>query len=642
MINTFCKMPLWECNDTLVRVAQGQQPADVVIRHANFVSVATREVLPDTDIAISCERVAFLGIRHHTAEHCIGPDTLVIDARGLFAAPGLMDSHIHVESAMVGVSEYARAVVPHGTTAIFADPHEVANVRGLAGARCMFDDKDSPLKAMMMPPSCVPAVHDVEDAGASIGAADIAEAMRWDDVVGLGEMMNFPGVFAADENLLGEISETLKADRVVTGHLPLGNHSKQLSAYIAAGVTSDHECDTWKDVETELRMGAYVQLRYGSAWLSLPGYLEQLAASGIDTSHCLLCTDDCHPNTLVEEGHMNRVLQKAVELGLDPVVALQMCTINCAQYFGLGREMGSATPGQCADIVLFENLRDFRAKMVLIDGEIVAEDGRSTFDPAPYDWPDWMTDTMNLGFVPTAETFEIPAVANSALGVAIPNGMTCAAALALDSQTGTGTSELPSACEAQTLPNGEACVRAIGISGGETITRDLLVHVPVVDGQLRASHERDILKACVFDRHHGTDGVHSFGFVTGFGIHGAHAQTVSHDAHNLLVIGDNDEDMALAARTLVKCGGGEVSVADGKVLALVELPVCGLMSRGHAHDVASEVARAEDAWRQMGCTMPSPFMTMGLMSLACIPVLRLTNRGYVNCETFEMEPLVVE
>jgi adenine deaminase len=192
------------------------------------------------------------------------------------------------------------------------------------------------------------------------------------------------------------------------------------------------------------------------------------------------------------------------------------------------------------------------------------------------------------------------------------------------------------------MPDGEACVRAIAIFGGETITRDLLVSVPVVGGQLRASRERDILKACVFDRHHGTDGVHSFGFVTGFGIHGAHAQTVSHDAHNLLVIGDNDEDMALAARTLVECGGGEVSVADGKVLALLELPVCGLMSRGHAHDVAAEVAAAEDAWRQMGCTMPSPFMTMGLMSLACIPVLRLTNRGYVNCETFETEPLIAQ
>jgi adenine deaminase len=631
MINTFCKMPLWECNDTLVRVAQGQQPADVVIRHANFVSVATREVLPDTDIAISCGRIAFLGIRHHTAEHCIGPDTLVIDATGLYAAPGLMDSHIHVESAMVGVSEYARVVVPHGTTGIFADPHEVANVRGLAGARCMFDDKNSPLKAMMTPPSCVPAVRGVEDTGASIGAADIAEAMRWDDVVGLGEMMNFPGIFAADENLLGEIRETLKADRVVTGHLPLGNHSKQLSAYVAAGVTSDHECDTWKDVETELRMGAYVQLRYGSAWLSLPGYLKQLVESGMDTSHCLLCTDDCHPNTLLGEGHMNRVLQKSVELGLDPVVALQMCTVNCAQYFGLGREMGSATPGQCADIVLFEDLRDFRARMVLIDGEVVAENGEPTFDPAPYDWPDWMTDTMNLGFVPTAETFEIPAVANPALGVCVPNGMTCAEALAASAAGG-----------ASVMPDGEACVRAIGIFGGETITRDLLVSVPVVGGQLRASRERDILKACVFDRHHGTDGVHSFGFVTGFGIHGAHAQTVSHDAHNLLVIGDNDEDMALAARTLVECGGGEVSVADGKVLALLELPVCGLMSRGHAHDVAAEVAAAEDAWRQMGCTMPSPFMTMGLMSLACIPVLRLTNRGYVNCETFETEPLIAQ
>ena len=629
MRNTFCKKPLWECNTELVKIALGQKPADVVFRHANFVSVATGEILPDTDIAIGCGRVAFLGIRHHTAEHCIGPDTQVIDATGLYASPGLMDSHIHVESSMIGVSEYGRAVVPRGTTAIFADPHEVGNVCGLAGTRCMFDDKSSPLKAMMTPPSCVPAVKDVEDTGATIDAADIAEAMQWEDVVALGEMMNFPGIFEADDNLLGEIVETLKADRVVTGHLPLGNHSDRLSAYVAAGVTSDHECNTWKDVQTELRMGVYVQLRFGSAWLSMPEYLPHLIESGIDTSHCLLCTDDCHPNTLVSEGHLDRVLREAVTLGLDPVRALQMCTINCAQYFGLGREMGSLTPGQCADLVLFDDLRDFNARLVMVDGEIVARDGRPLFDPAPYAWPDWMTHTMNLGFVPDAKTFEIPAVRDPRLGVSVPNGLTCAEALA---EKSVDTSAV--------MGDGKAQVRVLGAESGATVTEDLMLEVPVIDGKLCASHEDDILKMCVFDRHHGTDGVHSFGFVKGFGIHGAFAQTVSHDAHNLLVMGDNDEDMALAARTLVECEGGEVAVVDGEVIALVRLPVCGLMGTGHVDDVAAEVARAEQAWRDMGCTMPSPFMTMGITSLACVPVLRLTNRGYVNCVTFKKEPLI--
>lgn len=604
MRNNFCKTPLWECNDELVRVAQGARPADLVIRHASLVSVTTHEVLPDTDIAVARGRVAYLGLGEHTAEHCIGPDTQVVDARGLYAAPGLMDSHIHIESAMIGPAEYARAVVPHGTTGIFCDPHEVGNVAGMEGVRAMFDDaRRTPLKAMMTPPSCVPAVTGVEDTGAEITAADIADSMAWDNVVGLGEMMNFPGILAGEKNAIDEVRETLKADRVVTGHFPSPDRDRGLNAYVAAGVSSCHESGGFDEVLAKLRLGMYVQLRQGSAWLNLPGYLPQLVASGVDTRLCLLCSDDNHPHTLVDEGHMDRILRTAVELGLDPVTALQMATINCAQYFGLAHDMGSITPGKCADIVLLDDLEGFHARKVFIDGELVAEDGRALFSPSPYEWPDFMTHTMRLGFVPTPETFRF---------------------------------------DARGRADGTARVRAMGIEPGDTLTRDIVVEVPVRDGALLADPGHDILKVCVFDRHHGEAGTRSQGFVTGFGIHGALAQTVSHDAHNLLVMGDNDEDMALAARTLAECGGGEVAVADGKVLALVELPVCGLMSTDRVEVVAEKVAAARKAWEQMGCSMPSPFMTMGVMSLACVPELRLTNRGYVNCLTFEMESLLVE
>ena len=603
MINRFCKVPLWECNDELVRVAQGAQPADLVIRHANLVSVTTHEILPDTDIAVACGRVAYLGLGEHTAEHCIGPDTLVVDGTGLYAAPGLMDSHIHIESAMIGPAEYARAVVPHGTTGIFCDPHEVGNVTGMAGVRAMFEDaRRVPLKAMMTPPSCVPAVTGVEDTGAEVTAADIADSMTWDNVVALGEMMNFPGILAGEQNTLDEVRETLRADRVITGHFPSPDRDRGLSAYVASGVSSCHESGSFDEVLAKLRMGMWVQLRQGSAWLNLPGYLPQLVASGVDTRHCLLCSDDNHPHTLVDEGHMDRILRECVRLGLDPVTALQMATINCAEYFGLGNDMGSVTPGKCADIVLLDDLEGFFARKVFIDGELVAEDGRALFSVEPYAWPDFMTHTMNLGLEPTVETFRIPV----------------------------------------DLPDGTARVRAMTIEPGDTITRNAIVEVPVVDGALQADPAHDILKVAVFDRHHGAAGTHAFGFVTGFGIHGALAQTVSHDAHNLLVMGDNDEDMALAARTLAECGGGEVAVADGKVLALVELPVCGLMSTERVEVVAEKVAGARRAWEQMGCTMPSPFMTMGVMSLACVPELRLTNRGYVNCLTFEMEPLLAD
>lgn len=603
MINRFCKVPLWECNDELVRVAQGAQPADLVIRHADLVSVTTHEILPDTDIAVACGRVAYLGLGEHTAEHCIGPDTLVVDATGLYAAPGLMDSHIHVESAMIGVAEYARAVVPHGTTGIFCDPHEAGNVTGMPGVRAMFEDaRRVPLKAMMTPPSCVPAVTGVEDTGAQVTAADIADSMTWDNVVALGEMMNFPGILAGEKNALDEVRETLRADRVITGHFPSPDRDRGLSAYVASGVSSCHESGSFDEVLAKLRMGMWVQLRQGSAWLNLPGYLPQLVASGVDTRHCLLCSDDNHPHTLVDEGHMDRILRECVRLGLDPVTALQMATINCAEYFGLGNDMGSVTPGKCADIVLLDDLEGFLARKVFIDGELVAEDGRALFSVEPYAWPDFMTHTMNLGLEPTVETFRIPV----------------------------------------DLPDGTARVRAMAIEPGDTITRNAIVEVPVVGGALQADPAHDILKVAVFDRHHGAAGTHAFGFVTGFGIHGALAQTVSHDAHNLLVMGDNDEDMALAARTLAECGGGEVAVADGKVLALVELPVCGLMSTERVEVVAEKVAGARRAWEQMGCAMPSPFMTMGVMSLACVPELRLTNRGYVNCLTFEMEPLLAD
>ncbi len=603
MINHFCKVPLWECNGRLVRVAQGQEPADTVIRHARLVSVTTHEILDDADIAIASGRVAYIGFDGHTAEHCIGPDTKVIDAHGLYAAPGLVDTHIHIESSMVGPSEYARGVVPHGTTAIYADPHEVANVTGLEGVKAMWTDAArTPLKIMLTTPSCVPAVQGVEDTGASIDAAQVAETMTWPETCGLGEMMNFPGILSGEKNALAEVSETLKADKPITGHYVALDDDRGLNAYIAAGVTSCHESSTFQDVLAKLRMGMYVQLRQGSAWLNLPGYLPELIKSGVDTSHCMLCTDDSHPHTIVSDGHMDRVLREAVRLGLDPVTALQMCTINAATYFGVGLDMGSVTPGKCADIVLFEDLKDFRARDVIIDGDLVAQDGKALFKVEPFAWPDFMTHTMNLGLDVTPDTFRIP----------------------VDKQEGT--------CK----------VRAIGIAAGDTLTRDVAVEVPVRDGSLQADPAHDVLKACVFDRHHGADGTHAFGFVTGFGIHGALAQTVSHDAHNLLVMGDNDADMALAAQTLAKCGGGEVAVMDGKVLALVELPVCGLMSDRPVEVVSAEVDQVEKAWKTMGCNLPSPFMTMGVMSLACVPFLRLTNRGYVNCVTFKMVPLVLE
>jgi adenine deaminase len=351
----------------------------------------------------------------------------------------------------------------------------------------------------------------------------------------------------------------------------------------------------------------YAQLREGSAWHNLTDLAPAIVDHDIDTRLCCLVSDDNHPHTIVGDGHLDRILRLAVSLGIDAVTAIQMVTINTATCFGVQADMGSVAPGKCADLVLLRDLTDFEATLVMIDGDVVAHDGKADFDVEPFAYPDWLTHTMNLGETIDESTFTIPAVT----------------------------------ADGSPIPDGHVAVRAMGVNPGQTITKDLTLEAPVANGEITADKDTDLLKVFVFERHHAT-GKHAAGFVHGFGIHGALAQTVAHDAHNLLVMGDNDADMALAANTLAECGGGEVAVADGKVLGLVRLPVAGLMSDERVERVSDDVSVIEQAWSDMGCTMPSPFMTMGGMSLACIPELRLTDRGYVNCLTFQFEPLVVE
>lgn len=602
MFNAYCKKSQWECQRDLIRVARGEQTADLVIRHATLVSTTTRELLKDADIAVVAGRVAYLGLEGKTAEHCIGPHTKVIDATGYYALPGLIDSHIHIESSMCSPSEYARAVVPHGTTAIMWDPHEIANVAGLAAVHAAeADAKRTPLKAMVTTPSCVPAVPGFEDTGAELSAVDIAQEMHRNDTVALGEMMNYPGILSCQDNALDEVAETLKAGRTVTGHYTVPEHDRDLNAYIAAGITADHESYRPEDVVAKLRLGMYVQLRQGSAWQNMKRLAPALTHHQIDSRFCTLCSDDNQPRTIVEDGHVDRLLRLAVSCGINPIEAIQMATINTATCFHLDHDLGAIIPGKCADIVLCDSLDEFNVHQVFIDGELVAEDGKPLFDFEPYDWPREYTHTMNLGMEITSESFRIPT----------------------------------------DKADGPVKVHVIGSTPGSTVTDDLVMEVLAKDGELLSDPENDLIKVCVFERHHAT-GSHAAGFLHGFGIHGALAQTVAHDAHNLLVAGDNDADMALAARTLIECGGGEVAVQDGKILALVELPVFGLLSDQRIELIAEKVAQVEEAWRTMGCTMPSPFMTMGIMSLACVPVLRITNRGYVNCVSYQFQPLEAE
>lgn len=597
MINKFCKTPLWECSQTLSAVAGGAAPAELVIKNAKLVNVCTREIQDNISVAIACGRIALVG----DAQHCIGPDTKVIDAQGQYLAPGFLDGHIHVESSMMGVGEYARSVVPHGTAGIYMDPHEIYNVLGMDGIKAMLEDaKRTPLKAMLTTPSCVPAVPGFEDTGSFVGPAEIEEIMKWDECVGLGEMMNFPGVLGSTDHAHGITGNTLKAGKIVTGHYSLPETGKGLNAYIAAGIRCCHESTREEDALAKMRLGMYAMLREGSAWHDLKEVSKAVKNHEVDSRFAVLISDDTHPHTLLSQGHLDHIVRRAVEEGIDPVTAIQMVTINCAQCFQMDHELGSITPGKCADMVLLNNLEDLQVTKVWIDGDLVAENGAMTKELAPYEYPDWATHSMHVGETITADTFKIPASAE------------------------------------------EVTVRAIEVIPARVGSIERFITLKAQNGYLESDPAQDTLKTVVFERHHET-GTKGVGFVKGFGIEcGAMASTVAHDAHNLLVIGTNDEDMALAANTLIECGGGMVAVQNGKVLGVVPLPIAGLMNDKPAEEMSELVEALEAAWAQIGCSMPSPFMTMALIPLACLPELRLTNRGLVDCRTFQFVPLEVK
>ena len=597
MINKFCASPLWESSKTLSAVAQGIKPAETVITNAKLINVCTGEILPNTDVAIAYGRIALVG----DGKHCIGEHTTVIDAKGQYIAPGFLDGHIHVESSMMSVGEYAGAVIPHGTVGIYMDPHEICNVLGLDGVSCMIEDsKCTPLKTMVTTPSCVPAVPGFEDTGSFVGPAEVAKTMEWDSVVGLGEMMNFPGILGSTDHTHAIVGETLKAGKIVTGHYSMPETGKGLNAYIASGVRCCHESTRAEDALAKMRLGMYAMFREGSAWRDLHEVAKSITQNKVDTRFAVLISDDTHPYTLLNQGHLDHIVRRAVEEGIDVITAIQMVTINCAQCFQMDHELGSVTPGKCADIVFIDDLDKLNITRVLIDGKTVAENGKMTVNFAPYQYPDWATKSVHIKNTITADSFAVHAQGN------------------------------------------EVTARVIEVIPAKVGSFERHIKLKVENALVNSDTKQDVLKTAVFERHHETGKV-GFGFVKGFGIQcGAMASTVAHDAHNLLVIGTNDADMALAANTLIACGGGMTAVQNGKVLGTVPLPIAGLMNDKPVEEMSQIVGKLDEAWKTIGCNMVSPFMTMALIPLACLPELRLTDRGLVDCTTFQFTPLVVE
>jgi adenine deaminase len=584
------RRPLSEVARELTAVCMGRRPADLIVRNGRLVSVHTREVLDGIEVAVAEGRVAMFGDCTHT----VGPETQSIDAEGAYLVPGLIDTHLHVESVMVTVTRFAEAVLPRGTTTVFIDNHEMANVFGLEGMRWFLEEgRRLPLKVFLTVPSCVPALPGFEDSGATLGLAEIREALGWEGVAGLGEMMNMPGVIEGDAQMHAEIAATLERGLPVTGHWSLaGQRDHRLQAYIAAGIDSCHETTTREDALAKLRAGMWVQFREGSTFRDVAALARVVTEDGVDPRHCLLVTDDVLPDTVATDGHMDRVVRRAIEEGIDPLVAIQMATVNGAEYFGKRHDLGSIAPGRLADILFVEDLRDFRPHRVLVDGQPPGE------FPG-YEYPREAYASIRLARPVTAVDFRIPAEGERAL------------------------------------------VRAIGVASGTVTTENVVVEAPVVGGEVPASPELDLAKAASIERH-GGPGTIGLGFITGLGLtRGAVGSTVAHDNHNVLVAGMSDADMVFAVEQLVEAGGGMIAVADGEVLALVELPIAGLVSDRPVAELADKAHSLSEAYKDLGSAVEGPEMIFSFLSLGVIPALRLTNRGLVDALEFELVPPVV-
>ncbi|MEO1798514.1 MAG: adenine deaminase [Pseudomonadota bacterium] len=584
-----------EAAPTLVAVAAGRAEADCVLRGGRVVNVHTREVL-DWEVAIAAGRFAYVGL---DASHCVGAATEVIDVGGRFIIPGLCDGHMHIESGMLTPAEFAAAVIPHGTTTMFTDPHEIANVMGLEGVRMMHDEAlMQPVNIFTQMPSCAPSAPGLETTGFEISADDVAEAMGWPGIIGLGEMMNFPGVVNGDAQMLAEIAATQRAGKTVGGHYASPDLGPAFHAYAAGGPADDHEGTSEDDAIARTRQGMRAMLRLGSAWYDVESQITAITERGMDPRNFILCTDDCFAGTLVEEGHMDRVVRHAIACGCDPLVALQMATVNTATHFGLERELGSIAPGRRADLIVTSSLSELPIETVMARGRVVAEGGALKVACPHYHWPDNARQTVHMGAEKTAADFEIAA----------PDGAN------------------------------HVTARVIGVVENQAPTKALTAELPVKDGLVEG--EGDVCQIALVERHRATGGVTN-AFVSGFGYKGpmAMASTVAHDSHHMIVVGTDRANMAAAANRLAEVGGGMCVYRDGAEAALVELPIAGLMSDAPAAEVAEKAAGILAAMRAAGCTLNNANMQHSLLALVVIPELRISDLGLVDVRTFELVPL---
>jgi len=559
----------------LVSVARGERPADLILANARVVNTFTGDIEPG-NVAICGDRIAGVG-DYHLAKQ-------VLDLAGKHLAPGLINGHTHLESSMLDIGQYARAVVPRGTSALVTDLHEIANVCGLGGMRYVLNcARRLPLDLFLMAPSCVPATH-LETAGASISPQEIRQILRWPETIGLGEVMNFPGVLGGDADMLGKIN--LARGKIIDGHAP-GVTGKDLTAYIAAGILSDHESVALDEAIEKLRQGMFLMIREGSSEKNLDALLPLVTDKTY--KRCCFVVDDRSCADLLRDGDIDAVVRQAIRRGLDPVRAIQMATINTAEYFRLDK-LGAVAPGYFANLIVLDNLADLPVNMVFYRGRLVAREGSPLFAPPQAD-DSGITSTVKV------KPFPVEALRLVASG--------------------------------ETRP-------VIEVVPGQIVTRKRMEKVKTAGGVILPDTDRDILKLVVVERHQATGNI-GLGLVRGFGLKkGALASSIAHDSHNIAAVGTSDEDIFTAVKEIERRQGGLVVVADGKVSAGLSLPIAGLLSAEPLETVVGKLEKLEKLAKDLGTTLPSPFATLSFLTLPVIPELRLTDLGLVDVNEFRL------
>lgn len=569
---------------SIISVSTGESTPDMLLRGCNLVNTFSGEVYK-TNIAIHDKYIAGIGPEYTEAK-------FVLDLEGYFVSPGFIDAHIHIESTMLSPEEYAKAVIRHGTTSVISDPHEIANVMGMNGIKYLLNAaSDLPLKIFIMTSSSVPSTP-LETSGKCLSASDIAQIMEMHNVIGLAEMMNVPGILSKDSDYLEKLLLARKNMLAIDGHSP-GLKGKKLNGYIAAGITTDHEIVNIDEAREKLRLGMNIMIREGSSAKNMKELIPLVSRE--NHSRFFLVSDDLHPVELIKNGHMDFLLKKAVALGVDPVTAIRMVTLNPAKHFRLDG-LGGLTPGGFADLVVLKDLREFKVTMVISDGKVVVKNGEI------------ITDIENRNHKPLGNSIKLkPFNAKN---------------FEVHSQI-------------------KRTVRVIGLTKNQLITKDLRLDMEPENGLIISDIQRDILKIAVLERHNMTGNI-NVGFIQGLGLkQGALASSVAHDSHNIVVIGTNDQDMEYAVRRIKSIGGGFVAVRDRETVGELPLPLAGIMSDKPLIDVVKKEKRLRQVMKQLGTVIDDPFGTISFLTLPVIPALKITDKGIVDVDKFEIVPLFI-